>query len=750
MNKELSTAYITALTGDASTVVDWRLIDDRNKGVAAHTLRGSINDVYNQLVQYNQNGWGVFVAINALDGNGRELKNVQHIRTHVADLDDTLTSNQNYQKAINSALPPHFAVQTSPNKYHLYWLVEPYTGCDFFTQQQRKICQYYQADKHVIDATRVLRVPGFYHNKELPVPVTCWQLYNGQRYSAIQVQDFFKDVQIIEHFSTRSPLGTPELAAPSFEWLNKALYLLNPNDMGYDDWLSISAAYKQSGWSLTDENTLMSYWLQWCMQYSKNDEPENIKLWKSIKDTEVGWASFERKTNISAYMNFGTPQIPVVNDSTEEYAEILTPEDCKKYFKGCYFVERMGEIFTPSGRFMGSTQFNGSYGGKIFLLGYTNSKTTDEPWKAALRSTAFQIPKVDHVRFLPSHSAGEIIFDELGRKGLNTYLPAKVKHCKGDLSLWFQHMDKIMPDKNDQRIWFEYLAHCVKYPGYKIPWSPVFQSVEGIGKSIFGELLRHALGGMYVYSPKASELVNSSSKFNGWMRSRLMIIVDEIKVDERRELVEILKPMITDARIEVQSKGVDQEMEDNVSNWLFFSNYKDAIPINKNGRRYCIFYSAIQTVDQLHRNGMDDYYFTHLYDWLREGKGFEVITDWLLNYPIEKGRLPVRAPKTSSYDEALRIGRTALEVILDDLITSKAKGFKGGYVSATMLVKEAKIYGMKTVTEQTARTMLESKGYYLLGNTDQPVMGEDLVKTSLIYGLKPDLKVHLYEQTQNT
>lgn len=765
----LTESYIAALTGSVDTPMDWRVIDDRNAGVPAHNMRGTIAQMQATLQQYNSQGWGVFVCINELDGQGHKLQNVTNIRTHVADLDDTLTSQAAFQRAASSPMPPHFVVQTSLGKYHLYWLTEPYTGNDFYEVQQRKLAQLYEGDKSIVDATRVLRVPGFYHCKREPQLVTCQGLHNGPRYTAQQIEAGLLHVNVIAGYGgTRKELGDPKLAAPDWNTLLQALWLLDPNQLDRTEWLSISAAFKQAGWTLADENTLRTAWAQWCVQYKDNNEPENNKLWESFRDTEVGWGAFKRRTNIDAYKLFGVPSkpvdlppvappaLPVALPQTlpealpESTGELLSAFDCQQYFKGCYFVERFGTILTPSGRQMNSTQFNGAYGGKKFIISDAGSKLTDEAWKAALRSTQWTIPKVDHIRFLPLLPSMTIVEDARGRKGLNTYTKARVEHEPGDVSPFLNHIEKLIPSVADRQILFAYLAYCVKFPGSKVPWAILFQSVEGVGKTMFYELLRHALGGMYVYRPKAKQLVESGSKFNSWMRERLMIIVDEIKVDERRELIEVLKPFITDAEVEIEGKGENQEIEDNAANWLFFSNHKDAIPLDDDGRRYSVIFSAMQTKRDLIDAGMgpETDYFPKLWAWLREGGGFKYLTHWLLNYPIEIGQMPVRAPMTTSWSEAVKISRSPLEVLLDDLIETGGSGFKGGYLSLAVVLKNAVNHKLKLPPVHVVEKVLNKKGYHLLGRTAQPIPGEDMARGSLIYGRNGEMSVEGYWPAQ--
>lgn len=772
---DLASSYVFALTGDVNTVMDWRVIHDTDKSVKGRNFRATLAEARSTLEEYNRAGWGVFVCINAMDGHGRELAHVHHIRTHVVDLDDPLTSRMNYDRAVSSYPQPHIAVQTSPDKFHVYWLVEPYTGNDFYTLHQRKFAQFYGGDKMIVDAARVLRVPGFYHmkNPTAPFMVSCWGLSALPRYTASDIESALQYVNVFDTLQTRFPLGEKEMQAPSYDWLAFALTLVDPNEMSRGEWLSFSAAIKQAGWNLTDDNTLMDLWQRWCLKYHANDVGENIKLWQSIRDTQVGWPTIMNRTSVKAYMQFGfkeapqiggvvqlaeqvpqhyvagsTPAIPTTTiGQPRTFGEILSEEDCAEWFKDCYFIEREGKIFTPTGRYMNSTQFNGRYGGKFFIITSTG-KTTDEAWKAALRSTCWTIPKVDHVRFMPGEAPFAIVEDEMGRKGLNSYIPAKVTHRAGDVSLWLDHVARIIPDPADRKIWFDYMAHAVKYPGYKIQFAPLLQSAEGIGKTVFAEVMQHAVGLAYCYSPKASDLISSGSKFNAWMRGKLVIVVNEIKVDERRELIEILKPMITDRRIEVQSKGVDQEMEDNTANWILFSNFKDAIPINKNGRRYAIFYSALQSEQDILNAGMDKAYFDRLFEWLRKEGGLEFITHWLKNYPIEEGEIPVRAPRTASYEEALSISRSPLEVVIQDNIEDGTCGFIGGFVSVQAVLNKARGVGVRNPTARSVQTVLEQMGYHMIGKTQYPIAQEDINNRSIIYAREAGVDVGWYNQAQ--
>jgi hypothetical protein len=734
-------AYVHALTGSMLTPMSWRAIHDRDKGAAAIPFDGPLDQVWQSIEHYNQQGYGIFAVPSVLDGTGRKLENVVGIRAHYIDL-DTGSIEANLQRADASEPAPCFSVQSSPGKHHVYWPIQQqYRDNARFETLQRKLTQTYGSDPKIIDATRVMRVPGTWsHKYEQPHFVTCTAMRGYLQPSTIEQLEYtYSNVQVIDGGSgERMELGDSRQSAPSLEWIEHALKLIDPNGLDRLEWIAITAAIKQAGWSLTDDATLFAIWSKWCEQYGKNDLAENRKQWLSIRNTELGWQSLVRRLpSLRAGLAFGTepaafttavatPPMPVnAPPPLDCSGEMLTAVEQQEYFKGCVWVTKLGQILVPDGRFLNASQFNGSYGGKQFVYN-SAGKQTDEAWKAALRGTQWRIPSVDHVRFLPHEPHGTIVKDDLGRKGVNTYKPAQTRRVEGDAGPFLRHIAAMLPDERDQSVLIAYLAHNVRYPGHKIPWAPVIQSVEGVGKGIIKELMLHALGRIYTHYPNAQELTNSGSTFNGWMRNKLFILADEIKVDDRRDLIEVLKPMISESLIEVQSKGVDQELEDNYANWLFFTNYKDAVPISKNGRRYAVFYSPIQTEADLLARGMGEDYFNALYGWMK-ADGAAIVTDWLHRYPIERGAIPMRAPKTSSWDEAVKIGRSPVERVIQEAVDDQIPGFRGGWVSVLSCVKRIRAQGAArgNVPPHVIAGVLETLGYVASGRAPRMFMQDD-------------------------
>jgi hypothetical protein len=126
---------------------------------AAHP-HGSLDERWSWLARMNAKKIGVFVTINETDGRGREKKNVKRVRAVFIDLD-----GKPLPDSFHAA--PHIIVESSPGKWHAYWRVKD-CALDKFKALQKRLAQHYGSDESVNDLPRVMRLPGFLHQKGEP------------------------------------------------------------------------------------------------------------------------------------------------------------------------------------------------------------------------------------------------------------------------------------------------------------------------------------------------------------------------------------------------------------------------------------------------------------------------------------------------------------------------------------------------------------------------------------------------------
>lgn len=764
---EHAVAFITALTGSPDTPMAWRAISDiKGDGREPKIWFAPLATVWNDLCAYNASRYGIFAIINATDGLGREAQNVTAMRAAWVDLDKgDLASSR--ARVLAWPVKPHMLVNSSATgKAHAYWCVQPYNDPVAFSELQRKLIATFDGDPTINDTPRVMRIPGFLHGKtDVPwlVTVEAGPTWGSPPLAVSTLAGSLAGVVVETGGVGTNELGAPHLQAPSFEWATRALDGIDPSGLEYDEWRDITFAFKQAIWSHTNEFVAKTVWDAWNRRSSKYEFHESEKLWRSAKAPRMGWPGLLKRTDpgLRAGIMFGAPPSPVPVTPGGNIVPLpvtpspvpggggpfLDPAQQAMFFAGCTYVVSLGKILTPKGMFLDPGQFNAVYGGKQFVIKPDGAgMTTDEPWKAATRGQLYKCPQVEFTRFLPSKPIDAPIVDEFGNLAINTYRPARISMRAGDPTPFVNHIRAILPCESDTLVYLAYLAHCVQRPGVKAKWAPLIQSTEGAGKGLIASVMTHAVGRAFTHSVNARELGEGGGKFNGWMEGKLLIIADEIRVDDRRDMIEVLKPMITDATIEIQRKGVDQIIGDNVSNWLMFSNYKDAIPITNNSRRFAIFYSPLQTKADLIRAGMGSNYFGNLFGWLEQG-GYEIVAHYLKNYVIpvdlDPAGMALTAPETSSHAEALIESRGQMEQRIADAVAEGKQGFRGGWVSSWQV---SKLLGGK-VGPRTVAKAIEALGYVNVGRSSSAVLMEDMSKPTL-YNINPNVHPDHYGLAQ--
>ena len=151
--------FLDALRGSCNFTF-MALPEGDKKGTAPPiVLHGTLDQHGAALVDLNRCGYGVFVMINEGDLRARKAENVLKVRAHFVDLDGAPI-----EPVVGCAAPPSIVVNTSPGRYHAYWLNDDCPLQEFKPRQQA-LAMRFGGDSTVCDLPRVMRLPGFFHVK---------------------------------------------------------------------------------------------------------------------------------------------------------------------------------------------------------------------------------------------------------------------------------------------------------------------------------------------------------------------------------------------------------------------------------------------------------------------------------------------------------------------------------------------------------------------------------------------------------
>jgi putative DNA primase/helicase len=171
-NRDTVEAFLSALDPSA-TRWTFQTFDDNKKRAKAYKDKykqadpnftrirhGSLDRRWDELVELNRRGAGIYITVNETDFAGRETKNIVRVRAVFVDMDGAP-----FPESLH--LNPHIIVQSSPGGWHLYWRVKDCLR-DQFESAQKRLIKHYKSDPSVHDLPRVMRIPGFFHRKAEP------------------------------------------------------------------------------------------------------------------------------------------------------------------------------------------------------------------------------------------------------------------------------------------------------------------------------------------------------------------------------------------------------------------------------------------------------------------------------------------------------------------------------------------------------------------------------------------------------
>lgn len=338
------------------------------------------------------------------------------------------------------------------------------------------------------------------------------------------------------------------------------------------------------------------------------------------------------------------------------------------------------------------------------------SKPILPPQHMALNT--YKIKRVYDFDYNPAEP-NEVYTQSEGKEYINTYrrsypTPQEAGSAKAAAVL-HKHLEHNFADPVHRRILLDWMAYMVQYPGRRIRWAVLIQGGEGCGKTFFANLMAAVLGREHV------KLVDKGAIEKGWSEwaeGSQLVAIEEIRVagTSRHDVMNMLKPLITNDRVVVNQRRMDTRTIRNVTNYILFSNFHDALALASGDRRYFVLKSRLQTKEDVLALGPD--YFAKLFSILSEhASGLRY---FLENHPISDDFQPDgHAPRTRFLDEVIDDTSDELTATIKRLIEEGGSPLVSkDLIGATTLNNTLTLEGVKVLSSQYLASVLRNLNYH--------------------------------------
>lgn len=528
-------------------------------------------------------------------------------------------------EAANSLLPPTLEVRTGSGGRHLYFIApEAVSGS---TSKVGKDLDVRGTGGYVILPPSNYITGGKYQWVNFGTPIAPLPLW------LFRVMTGGKSSTASDKLAAASE--TPEARAKNrpkeadYDKLTaqqlQALLEFIPSECDRDTWWKVGAALKNT---LGDKGFVI--WDDWSSKAPSQYDPNTIqRQWDSFEDKGITAGTVVHFAKEGGFKSFEA----VVADDPELVKGWVHVTAIKRFVNVARLTEWDRE------------QFDGLHA-HLFAKG--------RPSDHMLRNPEFR--KLESATYWP---AKPLFVEEGGQTKLNYWRPSDVRPCEGSVQPFLDHVNYLYPDPKEANILLSYLAFQVQCPGEKVHWALLLEGDPGAGKSYFATVMSRVLGEHNVATISSEQLHES---FTGWQRNTQFIVVEEMMAKQRLELMNKLKPMITESWCQIREMYRPTYKQANRFNFLFFTNHKDSLLIDKGDRRYCI----LATEAPPHPGG-DDYY-KGLFGWTRENAA--ALLYYFANLDLSQFKPKAHAPMTDGKRALIEESLSPLEHYLREQVTN--------------------------------------------------------------------------------
>ena len=266
---------------------------------------------------------------------------------------------------------------------------------------------------------------------------------------------------------------------------------------------------------------------------------------------------------------------------------------------------------------------------------------------------------------------GPRFIDRGSARYLNVYEPQNEAPVEGDVTLFLELAEYIVPDADVREHFLDWFAFAIQQPERKPNWQILLGGIEGIGKDALIYPIKRAVGFHNVVTIGPHDL---ESQFNDQLAHKKLGILNEMLAFRNPRLENTLKQYAADPpdQLQINPKGASRYTVPNTIALIGMTNHRSqGMTLSKNDRRWTAFWSPAKPLPSS--------YYDELWNYL-EGDGGLHVWYWLAHRDLARFNPKSRAPDTDYKRELIEVSEDPHLVVLRDRIEDRGWPFDADLV----------------------------------------------------------------------
>lgn len=311
--------------------------------------------------------------------------------------------------------------------------------------------------------------------------------------------------------------------------------------------------------------------------------------------------------------------------------------------------------------------------------------------EALLSTMDKSLSEADGLSWVPTSrdkpSRCDLIIDVEGRRMINTWSGFALEPVAGDVSLWLNHAEYLVPDTDEREVLLDYLACIVQRVSDKPAFFIGHRGAHRAGKDLLYKPVMQSLGFRIA---RAVEIDNIIQGWGDYVNELKFVIVTEVDKAQDKKVANSMKtiaaPTASGYRVlNMKGKGVVTQLD--CMGGVMMSNKRHFIAIEEGDRRYFVVDSWVDP--------KEGSYYKEIDSWYKHDDGYAKVLNFLLSRDISKfnhNQLPFR---TKGALEMVQAGKYDYEQDLEEMINDNLPPFHSSWVTAKEVKKVVKDNGLK-------------------------------------------------------